>query len=74
MEKGWVPLPEIKLIDSPEKRQSLWQSKPLLAAISLYCIFALHDMAYTEVLTTSTLVKIPPEFFARAADSAYQTG
>ena len=32
-----------------KKKKSLLFNKPLMASITLYCIWSLHDMAYTEV-------------------------
>lgn len=31
-------------------KKSLLKNWPLMSAILVYCIFSLHDMAYTEVL------------------------
>ena len=28
---------------------AIWRNRPMIAAISLYCIWGLHDMAYSEV-------------------------
>ena len=28
---------------------SIWRNRPVIAAISLYCVWGLHDMAYSEV-------------------------
>ena len=28
---------------------SIWRNKPMIAAIALYCVWGLHDMAYSEV-------------------------
>lgn len=43
--------PEEKKSD-PKKNKSLWSSKPLMGSIAVYCIWSLHDMAYSEVCTS----------------------
>lgn len=34
----------------PDSQQSLIKNWPLMSSIIIYCIFQLHDMAYTEVV------------------------
>jgi MFS family permease len=33
------------------KNKSLWTSRPLMGSITLYCVWSLHDMAYTEIFS-----------------------
>ena len=33
----------------PIAKKSLWRNWPLMSSIIVYCVFSLHDMAYTEV-------------------------
>lgn len=40
----------------PDK--SLYKNRPLMSSIIAYCVFTLHDTAYSEV-TISTLVHFP---------------
>jgi hypothetical protein len=41
---------EIKQIPEGQKpNQSLIKNWPLMSSIIVYCVFSLHDMAYTEV-------------------------
>lgn len=35
-------------------KQSLFKNWPLMSSIIVYCIFSLHDMAYSEVKLTSS--------------------
>lgn len=42
--------PEEKKSD-PKKNKSLWSSKPLMGSIAVYCIWSLHDMAYSEIFS-----------------------
>ncbi|XP_024398714.1 protein ZINC INDUCED FACILITATOR-LIKE 1 isoform X2 [Physcomitrium patens] len=46
-----IPGAETNLRDSTKKKKSLWTSKPLMASIALYCIWSLHDMAFSEIFS-----------------------
>lgn len=37
----------------PASQQSLLKNWPLMSSIIVYCVFQLHDMAYTEVIFSS---------------------
>ena len=36
----------------PPHKENLLRNWPLMSSISVYCVFSLHDMAYTEVNLT----------------------
>lgn len=40
-----------------EAKTSILTNWPLMSSIIVYCVFSLQDMAYTEVLITSTETK-----------------
>jgi hypothetical protein len=40
----------IKEIEASPPKKSLLKNWPLMSSIIVYCIFSLHDMAYTEVI------------------------
>jgi hypothetical protein len=42
----------IKEIEISPPKKSLLKNWPLMSSIIVYCIFSLHDMAYTEVIYT----------------------
>lgn len=42
----------------PASNESLLKNWPLMSSIIVYCIFSLHDMAYTEVFIS--LIPINP--------------
>ncbi|XP_006832888.2 protein ZINC INDUCED FACILITATOR-LIKE 1 isoform X1 [Amborella trichopoda] len=48
--EGLEKLEENKSTASPAKK-SLWRNWPLMSNIIVYCIDALHDMAYTEIFS-----------------------
>lgn len=35
----------------PIAKKSLWRNWPLMSSIIVYCVFSLHDMAYTEIFS-----------------------
>jgi len=39
--------------DDAKKQKSLFKSKRLMGSIAVYCLWSLHDMAYTEVCNFS---------------------
>lgn len=43
--------PESDQVAKRNEKSSLWRNWPLISSIIVYCIFSLHDMAYTEVGT-----------------------
>ncbi|EPS59156.1 hypothetical protein M569_15654, partial [Genlisea aurea] len=42
---------EIKGDTKGEKSESLFKNWPLMSSILIYCVFSLHDMAYTEIFS-----------------------
>lgn len=44
---------EFEKNDAPQK--NLLKNWPLMSSIIVYCIFSLHDMAYTEVIVVQTI-------------------
>lgn len=38
---------------APKSGESLLKNWPLMSSIIVYCIFSLHDMAYSEVIISS---------------------
>lgn len=40
---------------NPASQQSLLKNWPLMSSIIVYCVFQLHDMAYTEVIFSSRI-------------------
>ncbi|KAG0575900.1 hypothetical protein KC19_5G038800 [Ceratodon purpureus] len=50
-ENKLVATSEQKLFRAAKKKKSLFASKPLMASIAVYCLWSLHDMAYTEIFS-----------------------
>ncbi|XP_010492151.1 PREDICTED: protein ZINC INDUCED FACILITATOR-LIKE 1-like [Camelina sativa] len=43
--------PESKKVAERNEKKSLWKNWPLMSSIIVYCIFSLHNMAYTEIFS-----------------------
>ena len=41
------------------KKVPLWKNKAMVAAIFVYCLWGLHDMAYSEVIIIHMLFLVP---------------
>lgn len=46
---------EVSELRHPVSQKSLIKNWPLMSAIMVYCIFQLHDMAYSEVFSSIIL-------------------
>jgi hypothetical protein len=38
--------------EAPHPEKSLYKNRPLMSSIAAYCVFTLHDTAYSEVTIT----------------------
>lgn len=53
----------IESLDGPMRataktKRSLWRNREMIAAVFVYCLWALHSMAYSEVKTQKSVVQL----------------